>query len=234
MKRIVGAVITLSALVAVSAVDISSQEDVSDRGQNRFRRGPGVEAVMSMRERLELTEDQLLALDEIRRDLVVRRATAAAEMAEMRSRLRAGQIRPSEMMAFMEDRRDEASEVDGDDRSRVDGVLTESQLESLQQLRIRTARRNGVTRRQQMTRGGRGMARRGRLRGQRDRANRGPAARGFNRGGRGWEDAPRGEARGFRGRDGDAQFGPLGGEPSRGGPGDEPNVSDSIDVRESL
>ncbi len=234
MKRIVGAVVTLSALIAVSAVDISSQEDVSDRGRNSFRRGPGIEAVMSMRERLELTEDQVLALDEIRGEIVARRASAAAEMAEMRSRLQAGQIRQSEMMAFLEARRDEAGEVSVDARSRVERVLTEAQLESLQQLRIRTARRGGVTRRQQMRQGGRDMARRGRLRGPRDRANSGPPGRGFNRGGQWWEGAPRGRARGFRGRGGDAEFGPLGGELGRGGPGDEPNESASIGVRESL
>ena len=95
----------------------------------------GVEGIMRARERLELSEDQVSQLDEIRRESVQRRTGEMAQLQELRSRLDAGQIRRSEVMAFMEDRREERQALAEQQRERVEAVLTEAQLETLQEMR---------------------------------------------------------------------------------------------------
>jgi hypothetical protein len=77
-----------------------------------------------------------------------------AEMAEMRSRLRAGEIRRSELMAFMEDRRDANAGVADEQRARVDAVLSEEQLAAVQEMRTRA--RGDMRGRQGVRRGPRG------------------------------------------------------------------------------
>ena len=148
MKRTTGAVIALSALVAISAIDIAAQDRV---GARRAARGtPGVEAIMGMHERLALTEDQLGRLDAMRQESVQRRNTARAELAEVRSRFAAGQIERSEVMAFMEGRRDANQGVEERQRERLDAILTDAQVESLDEARGRargfTRGRDGVRR----------------------------------------------------------------------------------------
>ena len=138
MRRTTGGWIVLGALVAFGATDIVAQDAV----QEPVREGPRVralpvEAVMRMRDRLELTEEQVAELDVIRREIVEERSTERAALAEMRSRLAAGQIRRSELMAFMEERQDATEGVTDQRRARVEGVLTEAQLETLQELRVR-------------------------------------------------------------------------------------------------
>ncbi|MBM4183528.1 MAG: hypothetical protein FJ207_04785 [Gemmatimonadetes bacterium] len=66
--------------------------------------GQGIEAIIRARETLELTDAQIQQLDAIRREMVAQRTAEQAEMAELRSRLAAGQIRQSEVMGAREDR----------------------------------------------------------------------------------------------------------------------------------
>lgn len=123
----------LGAITILGAAGVAAQAaDDADRRSRGFAR---VEAIMQMRDRLELTEDQLATLDEIRRAEVERRTADAAELAEVRSQLAAGQIRRSELMAFMEERRDARTGTANEVRERVDGVLSEAQLEELQEMR---------------------------------------------------------------------------------------------------
>lgn len=175
MRTTKGGMLALTALMLIGANDIHAQAATEQDAPPALRRGVDVETVMSMRERLELTEDQIAALDEIRREAVQRRTAEMAEAVEMRSRLRAGQIRPSEMMAFMEERRDaNQGGVAEQRRERIASVLDEAQLETLQTLRVRGAYMRGRAdmRRQRGQafgpNGGRGMPGRG-LRGQRGR-----------------------------------------------------------------
>jgi hypothetical protein len=186
MKWTTGGVIALSALVSIGATDIRAQPDVEGPQVLPMRRGPGIEAILQMRERLELTDDQIASLDALRREAVERRSAHRAELAEMRSRLAAGQIQRSAMMAFMEERRAEAEDVRAQEQARVEALLTEAQLESLQE--IRTRGRAFVRGRAAMRRGGRVM-----------RGGRWPGVRGGRdmwRGPRGFDRGPR---RGFRG-----------------------------------
>jgi hypothetical protein len=184
--------LTLSALLLVGATQTGAQETADDASRPALRRGVDVESIMSMRERLALTEDQLAALDAIRRETVQLRTAEMAEGAEMRSRLRAGLIRPSEMMAFMEDRRDANAGVAEERRERIEAVLDEAQLESLRE--IRTGGRAFMRERAGM-RGGRGRA----LGPSRGRGVPGRGLRSGRRPGDGPERGFRG-ARGGRGR----------------------------------
>ena len=191
MKRTMGAVVVLSALVATSATDIAGQDEVEDR--LRLRGTQGVEAVMQMRDRLELTEDQITNLDAIRQESVQRRTAEAAELAEVRSQFAAGQIARSDVMAFMEDRRGSDESVADQQRERIDAILTEAQLESLQEARGRT--RAFARGRSGARRGGRSALRGGRSAFRGGRPGMGGGRSGFRRGGSGF----RGGRSGFRG-----------------------------------
>ncbi len=138
---------------------------------------------MQMRERLELTEEQIADLDLIRREAVERRSAEATELAELRSRLAAGQIERSEMMAWMEERRDASEGVADERRARIDGVLTEDQLASLAEMR---GRPGAFARGRMGIRGGGGFRGPRGFRGARGGLGRGgPAFRGPRRGIRG-------------------------------------------------
>ena len=92
MKGTVSA-LALSALTLVGAADISAQDGTeSERGRRGMRRSVNAEAVMSMREHLELTEGQIAQLDVIRAEDVTRRNAMRSELEEVRSQLQAGQI----------------------------------------------------------------------------------------------------------------------------------------------
>ena len=125
MKKINGGMVALSALAVLGATDVSAQI---------------VESIMRARERLELTEVQIESLDNIRRETVEERTTEMAEMQELRSQLDAGQIRRSDLMAFMEERQEARAAVNDQRRARVETVLTESQLEMVQEMRRRGGR----------------------------------------------------------------------------------------------
>ena len=180
MKHIRAGLIAAGALIAtLGAADLTAQANAAD-GPRAMRgargAGNGVEQIMSLRERLELSDNQISRLDEIRRAMVSQRTAAQAEMAEMRSQLQAGQIRQSEMMAFLEDRRDATSATRTNVREQIEGILDETQLESLEELQ---GQRRAFVRGQVTARARGGRALRGQNRGDDQRGTR------FNRGFRG-------------------------------------------------
>jgi Spy/CpxP family protein refolding chaperone len=167
----------LATLFAGSTV---AQEAPSDR-RGRDLKPLDVEAIMSAREGLELTEEQVAALDAVRAEEVARRNTERAEVEEMRSRLRAGMIPRSEMMAFMEDRQATRQESGSDRQQRIDGILTPDQRTGLEQMR---AERRAFERGRRAGRSGARAARgsRGFERGWNRGIRRGPGSdRGFDR-----------------------------------------------------
>lgn len=125
MNGIVGGIIALGTVAFLGTVEISAQD---------------VESIMRARERLELTEEQLEDLEDIRRETVQERTTELAEAQELRSQLDAGQIRRSDMMAFMEERRDSRQALAQQRREQIEAVLTEGQLETVQEMRRRRGR----------------------------------------------------------------------------------------------
>jgi LTXXQ motif family protein len=215
MKWTTGGIIALSALITIGANDILAQQESADRRRAAVRHGPSVEAIMRMRDQLELTEDQLAALEAIRGESIQRRIAVAAEMAEMRSQLSAGQIERSELMAFMERRREASAGAADRQREQIDGILSEGQRASLQDT---GARRRAVTR-------GRMSARRGSpgVRGRHNARGARPSMRGrrFDRGGVGSFRGARGP-RAFRGarRSGEGRCS-LQASRCRRGPGDD-------------
>lgn len=168
--------------------------------QGRRARQDGVEAIMRMRERLELTDSQVGELDGLRSQSVARRNAQMAMMSEMRSKLAAGQIQRSEIMAVMEAQREGADGIREQHRERIDAILTEGQSESLQQMRqvglaFQAGRAAGAARGQQAGRGVRSQrGARGGYEGQGMRArgddDRGSAAQMRGRRGRGGAQPP--------------------------------------------
>jgi len=136
MHRKTGRWLVLGALMTIAAIDVGAQEP---RAAPRGARGVvDVEAIMQMRGRLELSEDQIARLDALRHDAVERRSAQMAELAELRSQLRAGQIRRSEVMAYMEERREENQGLAEARRTEIESILTSDQLSTVDELRIRT------------------------------------------------------------------------------------------------
>lgn len=152
------------AVLAISVGgDVAAQDTASEQRGSRMTSNP--EMIMSLRDRLELTDDQLAALEQLRAEGVERRTSARSQMDEMRSRLRAGEIEGEEMRAFLEELR-AAQPNAGDRRARVEGILTEDQLQSLEEMRRQRpgvrGDRGGIRGPRGGVRGGRGAARRGR------------------------------------------------------------------------
>lgn len=176
VMKIMGGIVALSALSILGTTDVAAQN---------------VEAIMRAQERLELTEDQLASLDAIRQQAVQERTAAMAEREEMRSRLDAGLVERSEVMALAERQRDARQATAEQRRERIDAVLTDSQREQLQEMRSRQNRmargarpgpRPGVGRPGLAPRGRPGVAPRGRPGGRGAAGPAGPrrpARRGF-------------------------------------------------------
>lgn len=209
-KKALGTLV-LAMLLGVGALELNAQQNRGIRRAPNLRqgnvqqfRGPGVfgkpgfnrappsgpEQVMRMRDRLQLTDEQINQLDDIRRENVQRRTTAMAEMAELRSQATAGQINRSDVMSRLKARReeDQAMSKPGE---RVMSILTDQQREVLGETKMRSLR-----------------ARSGNARGMRGRGSpagfRGPkggrSGRPSMRGGRGGPRGPGTDQRGSRRR----------------------------------
>lgn len=167
MKIRKSGILAFSALVVFGASEANAQDAEGRRGRG-IQRGPDVESVMAMRDRLELTEAQIASLDALRVEWVQRRNADRAAMEEVRSQLRAGQIQRSEMMAFFEDRQEANAALATERRASLEGILNEVQLETIDDVRMQrrafargraSARRGGARRqgvRPQRFRGPRG------------------------------------------------------------------------------
>ncbi len=208
-KKALGTLV-LAMLLGVGALELNAQQNRGIRrapnlwqGNVQQFRGPGVfgkpgfnrappsgpEQVMRMRDRLQLTDEQINQLDDIRRENVQRRTTAMAEMAELKSQATAGQINRSDVMSRLKARReeDQAMSKPGE---RVMSILTDQQREVLGETKMRSLR-----------------ARSGNARGMRGRGSpagfRGPkggrSGRPSMRGGRGGTRGPRGPGTDQRG-----------------------------------
>ena len=198
----------LVAVLTLGAGEVAGQSERRERGP---RGGIDAEIVMSMRDRLELDDEQIGHLDAWRGEQVARRNEERAGMQEMRSQLRAGQIERSEVMAYMEQRRDAVRASGEDSRARLEGILNASQLQAYDSVvRERRAFAKGRASAMRGTRGGirggrmgirgdRSRLRAGRhgVRGRLGRRGDGP---GF-RGGRGWSRQDVRFRRGPRGED---------------------------------
>jgi hypothetical protein len=134
MKRMMSGTVILAAAMVLAPLHIAAQQGPrAQRGQAAGPRGAGVEMILRQRETLELTDDQVKQLDQIRQEAVERRTAHQAEMSEMRSRVRAGTATPEELRTQMEARRTIAETMQQAQRERVESVLSDAQKEKLQQ-----------------------------------------------------------------------------------------------------
>ncbi|HSM62156.1 MAG TPA: Spy/CpxP family protein refolding chaperone [Longimicrobiales bacterium] len=178
----------LAAMLAVAPLPMQAQRRGGMDGPRMAGpRGQGIEGIMGMRERLELTDQQVEQLDALRQEAVQRRTAHRAQMEELRSQVRAGQLDRDAVREQMEARREASEAMRTQQQERIDAILNDAQRQQLEQVRAEArAFRMG---RQSALRGGRpGM-----------RSGRGMGMRGFERGmrGRGWGD---GYGRGGMGR----------------------------------
>ena len=165
-KKTLGTLV-LAMLLGISALELNAQQNRGRRGPPNLRqgnaqqfRGPGVfgkpsfnrtppsgpEQIMRMRDRLQLTDEQINQLDDVRRENVQRRTATMAEMAELRSQVTAGQINRSDVMSRLKGRREEGQAM-AKPGELVMSILTDQQREVLGEAKMRSPRaRSGKTR----------------------------------------------------------------------------------------
>ena len=207
-------ILVLAILLGAGTLELNAQQNRGRRGPPNLRqgnaqqfRGPGVfgkpgfnrtplsgpEQIIQMRERLQLTDEQINQLDDIRRENVQRRTTAMAEMAELRSQATAGLINRSDVMSRLKARGEEGQAV-VKPAELVMSILTDQQRDILREAKMRSLRaRSGKAR---------GMSGRGGPAGFRG-SKGGRSGRPGMRGGRGGPRGPRGpgtDQRGLRRR----------------------------------
>ena len=148
-KTTMGGAATLALLLTVGASDavgqIGPRGDRSPRGDAVTRRaGPAgasgaaaVEGIIRLRERLELTEDQVARLDALRSEEVARRGRDAAQLDELRSQLRAGTLERADARERMETLREARRSTLEESRATVAEILTDEQEAEVEQLKAR-------------------------------------------------------------------------------------------------
>jgi Spy/CpxP family protein refolding chaperone len=133
MKRTMGGAALLAAAVALAPMPVDAQVGPrAQRGMVAQEGGPGVEMILRQRERLELTDAQVAQLDKIRQELVAQRTAHQAEMAELRSKVRAGELEPAALREQLQARRDSAQELRTRQRERVEAILTDAQKQKVE------------------------------------------------------------------------------------------------------
>lgn len=187
MKMTTGGFLVLATffgtLFAGGATDLAAQQGRRGpqmrgmEGRPEARQDGGIESIMRLSERLELTEDQMDELDAIRRANVERRTADMVEMTEVQSEYAAGLIRRSDVMAVREDQEEARRGRAGQQRESLQAILTEGQQDSLNRLRRESRASRGDGRR---GRGGQGGLRsdRGGQRGSLRGDGRGSSRRG--------------------------------------------------------
>lgn len=140
-----------------------------ERGVRAERMGQGlpVERLMRLQERLELTEDQMGRLEELRQERLALRQERSAERLRIQSEAAAGTLDLNAQRERRTERRDALRAEMESFQEQLNEVLTLEQREQLLELRS-----------QRMNRGGRDRMRsRARFRGMRERGMRGSAGR---------------------------------------------------------
>jgi len=116
-----------------------------------------VEQVLRSHERLDLSAEQITALENIQEDAIQRRRQVEDRMRSLRSQLRADEIDRDQIREEMRGDSDAALEFREAQQEQVRGVLTEDQLATINKARRRTTRagRQAIQTRRPRTRMGR-------------------------------------------------------------------------------
>ncbi len=155
MRRLTSGVALMATVMTLAPLSADAQR--GPRGPRGFApgvRGQGVEMIMRLRQRLGLSEEQIQQLDEIRQEAVQRRTARQAEMEELRSSVRAGQMEAAELRELVQQRQEAAEGIRAAERERVEAVLTEDQKAELENLRSQA---RAFQRGRQSVMGGRGF-----------------------------------------------------------------------------
>ena len=132
MKGMMGGAVLMAAVMAFAPIQVEAQRGArGQRGMTGRRAQPGVEQIMRLRERLELSESQVGQLEAIRSEVVQHRTSQQAQAAERRSQVMADQLEASVAREQAQASRDAAQGFSDDIRSRVESLLTDTQRESL-------------------------------------------------------------------------------------------------------
>lgn len=134
MKRMMSGAVVFTAVLALAPLHMAAQQGPrAQRAQAMGARGGGVEMILRQRQTLELTENQIKQLDQIRQEAVQRRTAHQAEMAELRSKVMAGDMEPAALQEQVEARRIAAQAIQKGQQERVQAVLTDAQKQKIQQ-----------------------------------------------------------------------------------------------------
>ncbi len=133
MMRTTGCAVMMAVGIAVAPIHVNAQRisrSMQARGDSTV--GPGVESILRQRERLELSQSQVDQLDEIRKEAVQRRIAQQTEMAEVRSKLLAGEVKPEEVRTMMRSKHEGAGEVRKQEREHIVSILSDTQRQKIQ------------------------------------------------------------------------------------------------------
>jgi hypothetical protein len=114
------------------------------------RPGMAAETALRLRERLQLTEDQVTRLRAAREEAVAARRAEINEMLELRSRLRAGELTRQEFRNRVRSRAESLRVRLGARGDQVARILTETQREQLRELGRGVVRREAMRMRMRM------------------------------------------------------------------------------------
>lgn len=148
MRRLMSGAMILAAALALGPLQVAAQQGrragarqapgriMRPMGAQRMGRAarPGVEGIMRMRERLKLTDNQFKRLDAIRAGIVRQRVARLARMAELRSRVMAGEATRGTLVDSMTAWRKAAVAAGQEQRTHVEGILTQTQKDTLESL----------------------------------------------------------------------------------------------------
>ena len=156
MKRIASNAVVIAIAVVLPLSSANAQR--RQGGAREGMRPAGVENLLRMRERLELTAQQLSQLEELRVAALERRKTRMAEMMDLQSRRRAGDLEREEWRDVMAERRETNRTQGARQREQITAILTDEQRDRITSLRQqRAGTRRGA--RAGRFRNGRGAAR---------------------------------------------------------------------------
>jgi hypothetical protein len=136
-----GMVLAIAGLMV--AAPLSAQRGPHARRGLERERAPGVEQMLQIRDQLELSSEQIAQLNTLREELLTERVRAFEARERTRSDFMAGELTLSDMRSALEEQREARQAGAEATRERVEGILTEAQLEEFRSARQQARRNRG-------------------------------------------------------------------------------------------
>ncbi len=137
MKRIAWSAVVIAVVLVLPLSAANAQRN--QRGAREGMRRAGVEDLLRMRERLELTDEQSAQLEELRVAALERRKARVVDMMDLQSRRRAGDLEREEWRDSMAERREANRTRSAQQREQITAILTVEQRDQIGSLRSRRA-----------------------------------------------------------------------------------------------